>query len=520
MPELTYDTGATALEMAQLIFGQNVTVTGASYTGDPDASAIYSDGDTISPGVVPSDTGVILSTGEADRFTNVSATNPNQATNTSSPNSGPNGDPDFNALSGLSTFDASFLEVDFIPDPGVNFVTLEFVFSSDEYPEFAGSIYNDLVGVWIDGTNVPLAAGNGLASVGNINESGGINLFRSNVNDTFNTEMDGFTVSMSVIVPVTPGVEQTLKIGVADVSDNLYDSNVLIAANSTQGILIANTDEYLLRPGTSRVVDVLDNDLNLTAGTAFITEINGQAVTPGDTVVLTTGQSVTLNADGTLSLVGNTVSEDVAFTYEIESTSGESAVGFIIIDTVPCFVAGTLIRTAQGEVPVERLSVGDLVRTRDDGLQPVRWIGTRVVPAEGKMAPVHIAPNSFGTHGALAVSPLHRVLVQNMHAELLYGSSEVLVAARDLIGGYGVTQKSGGWVKYVHLLFDRHQVIWSNGLPSESFLPGPQTTGSFEQDMVRELQAIFPELDPKTGAGYGPAARPALKRYEARLLVA
>ncbi|MEO0829995.1 MAG: choice-of-anchor L domain-containing protein, partial [Pseudomonadota bacterium] len=84
MPELTYDTGATALEMAQLIFGQNVTVTGASYTGDPDASAIYSDGDTISPGVVPSDTGVILSTGEADRFTNVSATNPNQATNTSS----------------------------------------------------------------------------------------------------------------------------------------------------------------------------------------------------------------------------------------------------------------------------------------------------------------------------------------------------------------------------------------------------------------------------------------------------
>ncbi|MEO1537876.1 MAG: Hint domain-containing protein [Pseudomonadota bacterium] len=520
MPELTYDDSASALEMAELIFGDGVTVTGATYTGDPDSSAIYSDGDTISPDVVPSDTGVILSTGEADAFTNTSSTNPNQATNTTTASSGPDGDDDFDELSGLSTFDASYLEIDFIPDPGVNFITLEFVFSSEEYPEYAGSIYNDMVGVWIDGESVPLAAGNGLTSVGNINESGGVNLFESNVNDTYNTEMDGFTVSMSVIIPVTPGVEQTLKIGVADVSDNLYDSNLLIAADSAQGVIIANTDEYLLRPGTTRTVDVLANDTNLTTGSLFISEINGQPVVPGDTVVLTTGQSVTLNADGTLTLVSDDVSEDVAFTYEVESTSGETAVGFIIIDTVPCFVAGTMIRTARGNVPVEKLRVGDLVRTRDDGLQPLRWIGTRNVPAEGKMAPVRIAANTLGTHDAVSVSPLHRVLVQNSHAELLYGSSEVLVAARDLIDGKAVRQVTGGHVEYVHLLFDRHQVVWSNGLQSESFLPGPQTTGSFEQDAVLELQAIFPDLDPTTGAGYGPAARPALKRYEALLLVA
>ncbi|MEO0916056.1 MAG: Hint domain-containing protein, partial [Pseudomonadota bacterium] len=402
----------------------------------------------------------------------------------------------------------------------INFLTLEFVFSSDEYPEFAGSIYNDMVGVWVDGTNVPLAAGNGLASVGNINDSGGINLFRSNVNDTFNTEMDGFTVSLSVVIPVTPGVEQTLKIGVADVSDNLFDSNVLIAADSVQGTLIANTDEYLLRPGDTRVVDVLANDVNETTGSAFITEISGTPVAPGDTVTLTTGQTVTLNADGTLSLVGNDVSEDVAFTYEVESTSGESAVGFVVIDTVPCFVAGTLIRTQGGNLPVEALQVGDLVHTRDEGLQPIRWIGTRIVPADGKMAPVHVAKNTFGEHAALQISPLHRVVIQNAQAELWYGSSEVLVAARDLIDGHAVRVNAGGWVKYVHLLFDRHQVIWSNGLMSESFLPGPQTTGSFEQDVVEELRALFPDIDPMTGEGYGPAARPALKRFEARLLVA
>ena len=520
MPELNYDTGATAQEMAELIFGNGVTVTNATYTGDPDASAIYSNGDAISPGVVPSDTGVILSSGEADRFTNISATNPNARTNTTTPNSGPNNDPDFNAVAGRFTFDASYLEVEFTPDDDVNFITIEFVFSSEEYPEFSDSIYNDLFAVWIDGEAVPLAAGSGLASVTNINQSGDINLFNSNTADQFNTEMDGFTVSMSFVIPVTPGETNTLKVGIADVGDSAYDSNVLIAANSVQGTIIANTDELLLRPGDSRVVDVLANDINATGGAAFITHINDQPVSPGDSVTLSTGQTVTLNADGTLTLVGDEVSEDVAFTYEVSSTTGENAVGFIIVDTVPCFVAGSLVRTEKGEVPVERLQVGDKIITKDEGAQPIRWIGRRRMPAEGKMAPVEIAGNTFGTHGLVRVSPLHRVLVQNMHAELLFGSSEVLVAARDLVDGKAVRQGSGGWVEYYHLLFDRHQIIWSDGLASESFLPGPQTKSCFEDRMVEEITTLFPELDPGTGEGYGPTARPALKHFEARLLVA
>ena len=136
------------------------------------------------------------------------------------------------------------------------------------------------------------------------------------------------------------------------------------------------------------------------------------------------------------------------------------------------------------------------------------------------MAPVEITRNTFGSHGLVRVSPLHRVLVQNMHAELLFGSSEVLVAARDLVDGKAVRQINGGWVEYYHLLFDRHQIIWSDGLASESFLPGPQTQSCFEDRMVEEITTLFPELDPRTGEGYGPAARPALKHFEARLLVA
>ncbi len=519
--ELTYDINATAQAMAEAIFGDGVTVVanGASLTGDARASAIYSDGDTISGGVVPGDTGIILSTGDVRAFTRVGSES-NIATNTTTANNGPDNDPLFNAAAGGATFDASYLDIDFIPDPGVNFITLRFVLASEEYPEFAGSIYNDQVGVWLNGAPVPLPAGSGQASVGNINQTGGVNLFTDNTGDQFNTEMDGFTLTLSMTIPVTPSVVNSLRLGIADVADNLYDSNLLIAADSVQGTLIAVEDDILLRPGESGTLDALANDINATTGTAEITQINGVDVEPGDSVTLTTGQTVTLNGDGTLSLVSNTESEDVAFTYGVTSSTGEFDVGIINIDTVPCFAAGTRIKTEQGECPVQFLNVGDKVLTRDNGAQPIRWIGRRVVPASDRFAPVHIAANTFGSHRRLTVSPLHRILVRQPRGELLFGSTEILVAARDLIDGAAVRQISGGWIEYLHLLFDDHQIVWSEGLETESFLPGPQTTSCFEQEAIAEIVALFPELNPRTGEGYGPAARKLIRSREAKLLVA
>ena len=67
-------------------------------------------------------------------------------------------------------------------------------------------------------------------------------------------------------------------------------------------------------------------------------------------------------------------------------------------------------------------------------------------------------------------------------------------------------------------MFDRHQVVFTEGLATESFLPGPQTTKSLEREIVDEICAIFPELDPVTGAGYGTAARRTLRHFEANLL--
>ncbi|WP_425052999.1 Hint domain-containing protein [Psychromarinibacter sp. S121] len=512
---LPVDTGASANEMADAIFGDGVTVVDASYSGDSRSSGIYSNGDSVAGDVTPGDTGVILSTGRADQFTNRNG-QANQDTNQSTNTSGINNDSDFNDLVGSNTYDASFLTVDFIPTGDT--LTMQFVFSSEEYPEYTGSIYNDAVGVWINGAPASLEVGNGNTSVGNVNHTNNINLYNNNTSDDFNTEMDGFTVTMTLTMQVVPGEVNTIRIGIADVMDSSYDSNILIAGDSVQTVLIANEDSVRIDPGEAKTLDVLSNDYSSTGGVITVTHINNVAVSAGDTVTLPNGQEVTLNADGTFTISVDSDEEVANFTYSVEDGLGHTDTGFVTVSTVPCFVTGTMIRTPNGEVPVERLRVGDLVETQDNGPQPLRWIGRRVTEAAGDFAPIHIDANTFGDHRPLRVSPQHRVLIRDVLSELLFGEPEVLVAAKHLVNGRSVRQVVGGTVEYVHLLFDAHEVVFSEGLPTESFLPGPQTTALFEAEILDEICTLFPELDPRTGDGYGPAARRTLKEYEGRVL--
>ena len=523
--DLPINTSASAIDMAEAIFGDGVTVINASYTGANGSSGIYSNADSIAPGVTPSDSGVILSTGDAGDITNPTPpswawwlqNNSNQNTNTSTDTSGPDNDPFFNTAAGTDTFDASFIDVDFVPTGDT--MTMQFVFASEEFPEYQSGIYQDFVGVWVNGQQVELSVGDGDADPNNLNATSNENLYVDNTNDQFNTEMDGFTVTMTLTIPVVPNDVNSIRIGIADVVDSQYDSNLLIAGDSVQTTLVAMDDATTLFPDGSKIVDLLSNDINNTSGTLSITQINGQDVVAGDVVTLATGQQVQVNGDGTVTLLGDGEIENVNLTYEVSSSTGQSDTGFVNVDSVPCFVAGTLIDTPDGAVPVETLRPGDMVMTKDDGPQPLRWIGQRDVEARGTFAPIRIAADTFGRHDTVLLSPLHRVLIRDSLAEILFGEPEVLVAARDLVNDLGVRRIEGGTVNYVHLLFDRHQVIYSGGLETESFLPGPQTTSSFEAELVAEICALFPEIDPETGHGYSPAARRCLKRFEAQVYV-
>ncbi len=513
--ELTINSGASATLMADAIFGDGVTVVSASYTGDSRSSGIYSNGDDLAPDATPSDTGVILSTGKVKDYTNFQGQSNNNS-GTSTNTHGVDNDAGFNAIAGGNTYDAAILDIDFIPTGDT--LTMQFTFSSEEYPEYWSS-YSDIIGVWINGTYVPMTVGDGDADVENINTATNENLFLDNTSGAYNTEMDGLTITLTLTIPVNAGVVNSIRIGVADQGDSAYDTNLLIAGDSMQTTLVAIDDSTTMYADGTRIIDVLANDINTTGGTLTITHLNGVAVTIGTTVTLPSGETVTLNADGTITVVGDVDVDVINFTYGIESSTGATDVGFVTVDTIPCFVSGTMILTPDGEVAVETLQAGDLVMTHDDGAQPLRWIGQRTVAAKDSFAPVRIKADTFGKHRDLLVSPQHRVLIRDSLAELLFGEAEVLVAAKDLVNDKSVRVQEGGDVTYVHLLFDRHQVIFSEGLTTESFLPGPQTSHAFEQDIVDEICALFPEIDPDTGLGYSPSARRTLRGYEAQILV-
>ncbi|MDO8884440.1 choice-of-anchor L domain-containing protein, partial [Pseudotabrizicola sp.] len=316
--ELNYNVNATAMQMANAMFGSGVTVVGASYTGPRDSSAIFTNGE-LSPGVLPTSTGVILSTGNVRDFTQSSG-DPNRLTNTSTNTTGVDNNSQFNAIAGASTFDAVWIDVDFIPTGDV--MTMRFVFSSEEYPEYVNSSFNDVMGVWVNGVYVPVTIGDGTSSINNINPLTQPNLFTSNMNDAYNTEMDGFTVTLTLTFPVRAGEVNSIRIGIADTGDAQYDSNLIIVGDSIQTTLVAIDDTATMVATGQKTLDILANDIYSGAGTLQITQINGTNVVAGQVITLPSGQQVRLNADGTITVFGNGDIEQVNFTYTVASTTG------------------------------------------------------------------------------------------------------------------------------------------------------------------------------------------------------
>ena len=192
-----------------------------------------------------------------------------------------------------------------------------------------------------------------------------------------------------------------------------------------------------------------------------------------------------------------------------------------------CFCAGTLIRTPDGDRPVETLRVGDPVSTLRGGAVPVRWIGLRRLSAAALRArpefrPVRIRRDSFGEglpRRDLRVSPQHRVLLSGWKLELLFGEERMLAPARHLVDGLAVTvEPAEDAVEYYHILCDAHEILISEGLPTESFHPGAWSLGGLAPEARAELLALFPALAEAPAAR--PAAAPCLRGREARALMA
>jgi len=274
-----------------------------------------------------------------------------------------------------------------------------------------------------------------------------------------------------------------------------------------------------------------DDTLNIGSGDIAIggdgddTFVIDTANTDGTGITVTGGEGDETTGD-TLDFNGQLVLGSINLTNSDDSAGGLSGtatlldgtvVTFSEIETLICFVAGTRIATPSGPRTVEEIGVGDLVLTRDNGPQPVRWIGARRLDAGPDMAPIVFAPGSLGNDRALSVSPQHRMVIEGVNAELYFGTNQVLVAAKHLINGTTITQSDPGRIRYYHLLFDRHEVIFAESVPTESYHPGETSLPGIAPLAREELFRVFPELRSNTG-GYGPAARLSVKGTQAHLL--
>ncbi|WP_439140517.1 Hint domain-containing protein, partial [Roseicyclus sp.] len=192
---------------------------------------------------------------------------------------------------------------------------------------------------------------------------------------------------------------------------------------------------------------------------------------------------------------------------------------------VVCFANGTRIATAQGAVKVEDLKPGDLVMTMDHGLQPLRWIGSRRLDKDDlnrnpNLRPIRLCASALGMTEMtedLLVSPQHRIMMASPIAQRMFGCSEVLVAAKDLVTIAGIAIADNVTeLSYHHLLFDDHEIVFANGIPAESLYLGTQARKALSPEGLAEIHAIFPEF---AAPHFTPVAcRPILSGKRARKL--
>jgi len=196
-------------------------------------------------------------------------------------------------------------------------------------------------------------------------------------------------------------------------------------------------------------------------------DLHGIAYTSGDTPDYN-------SATGELDIIhsGNTVASlffgqnnglgTASFTVAQES----GGTGIVVTDNVPCFLRGTLIGTPCGEVPVETLTVGDLVNTVSGAAKPIVWIGTgRILITRGRRC---AATPIVVRKGALADNvPHHDLRITKGHALFLDG---VLIPAEFLINHRSIAWDDRAQeVEFYHIETTQHDVLLANAAPAETY---------------------------------------------------
>ncbi|MEW6166541.1 MAG: choice-of-anchor L domain-containing protein [Pseudomonadota bacterium] len=213
--------GVSAAELAQFLVGDGVAVSNVQFTG-----ALVAGGTFTNNGVgIDLTQGVVLSSGCISNIIG-----PNQLGDASCGNAAA-GDAELSVLVDAPTNDAAVLSFDFVPSESN--VIFSYVFGSEEYLEFVGSDFNDVFALFVNGSNCALVPGSqDVVAINTVNPGSNSQFFRDNTGGTIDTELDGLTTLLTCTAAVTPGATNTLKLTIADTSDDILDSAILIGAGS------------------------------------------------------------------------------------------------------------------------------------------------------------------------------------------------------------------------------------------------------------------------------------------------
>jgi hypothetical protein len=178
--------------------------------------------------------------------------------------------------------------------------------------------------------------------------------------------------------------------------------------------------------------------------------------------------------------------------------------------------AGTPVETVDGPVPVERLRLGDLVQTAASGLQPVRWVSSRTVPALGGFRPVRLRAPFFGLEQDILVAPDHRIRLGDVESAYMLGEDEVLLEAGHLVNGRAAQHDGKSpLVTYYQVLLDMHDCLLHCGLWAESLFIPRQA-----RDPAIVKSSTLADMSPAAIPVHRGFARRTLADYEARTLAA
>lgn len=225
---VTVVASSDAMAMATALVGDpNIVINSATYVGAANASGFFAGG----AGVLPYTDGVLLTSGTVQN-----ALGPNNVENITADNN-LGGDADLNALvPGYTTYDASILTIVFTPTKGT--ISFEYVFGSDEYTEYVNTSYNDVFGFFLNGVNLAVIPGTTVpVSVNNVNGGEYAEYYTNNEpgSGVVDLEYDGFVGLKKYLYAqgaVNPGVQNVIKIAIADSGDQILDSGVFLKGGS------------------------------------------------------------------------------------------------------------------------------------------------------------------------------------------------------------------------------------------------------------------------------------------------